>query len=442
MQCSNSYHPMEKINAYRGSILHFLRAPRERQDHRCYQYFQDGLLVVEGERIAQIGNYQDLKSQLDSAVKIIDYSGKLLMPGFIDTHIHYPQTGMIASYGEQLLEWLNCYVFPEEKKFVDSVYAEKIAKFFLHELLRNGTTTCVAYSTVHPGSADILFNTAKELNMCVLTGKTLMDRNAPAYLLDTPEKAYSESKKLIEKWHGQGRARYVITPRFAPTSTSEQLEVAAKLRKDFPTTYLQTHLSENRNEVQWVRELYPNNQDYAAIYEHYNFLGPRSIFGHVIHVVDREFQALAESKSVIAWCPTSNFFLGSGLFQLDDARKFNTRLSIATDVGGGSSFSMLRTLSAAYKVAALQGSHLSPLESFYRITLGNAEALSLDEELGNLLPQKYADFLVVDLHSTPLLSLKTDRAVDLEEVLFNLSILGDDRAIDAVYIAGMLQHKR
>lgn len=433
---------MSQIKSYRGSILHFLRAPTERKDHSCYQYWQDGLLMVESGRIKQVGAYATVKKSLPDEVQVIDYTGKLIMPGFIDTHIHYPQTAIISSYGEQLLEWLNSYVFPEEKKFSDPEYAAAIAQVFLGELFSNGTTSCVAYSTVHPISVDVLFNAAKAVNMNLITGKVLMDRNAPDYLLDNADKAYLESKSLIEKWHAKGRARYVITPRFAPTSTPAQLEVATKLVQEFPTTYLQTHLSENRNEVKWAKELYPQSQDYAAIYESYNLLGPRSIFGHAIHISEREFQALAATKSVIAWCPTSNFFLGSGLFRLDDARKFNAKLSIATDVGGGSSFSMLRTLSAAYKVAALQGSHISPLESFYRITLGNAEALLLENEIGNFLPQKYADFLIVDLHSTPLLSLKTKRAADLEETLFNLSMLGDDRAIAATYIAGELCHKR
>lgn len=433
---------LPKLKGYRGSILHFIHSPKSRDDTSCYQYWSDGLLVVADARILQVGAYQEIKAKLPENTEIIDYSGFLLMPGFIDTHIHYPQTGVIASYGDQLLEWLNEYVFPEEKKFADEKYAANIAQFFLQELLRNGTTTCVAYSTVHAISAEVLFAAAKAINMCMLTGKTLMDRNAPEYLTDTADTAYLESKQLIAKWHNLGRAKYVVTPRFAPTSTEAQLEVCRQLLQEFSDVYLQTHISENCHEVKWATELFPWCKNYTDIYEHYNLLTSRSLFGHAIHISAQEFQRFAATDSVLVWCPTSNFFLGSGLFKLDKAREFNNRLALATDVGGGSSFSMLQTLNEAYKVAALQGIKLSPLESFYRITLGNAEAISLESELGNFCQDKYADFVVIDPNCTPLLASKNMRAKSLEDVLFNLSILGDDRAILATYVAGCLRHQQ
>lgn len=431
---------MHQLQAYRGSILHFLDAPTHDKDTSCYQYINDGLLVIESGKIKAVGDYNDLRTTLTDDIKITDYSGYLIMPGFIDTHIHYAQTEIIASYGEQLLEWLNNYVFPTEKKYSDRDHAQAVATFFVEELLRNGTTTALIYSTVHKNAADVMFECAERINMRIITGKTMMDRNAPEYLLDTPESAYNDSKELIKKWHGHKRLSYAVTPRFAPTSSEAQLEVAAALLREFPDVYLQTHVSENKNEVAWIKTLFPWSKDYTDVYDHFNLLGEKSIFGHAIHISDREFQRFYETKSVFAWCPTSNFFLGSGLFNLAKARQFKNRISIATDVGGGSSFSMLRTLNEAYKVAAVQNSKLTPLEGFYYLTLGNARALSLDDKIGNFTSGKEADFVVLDLHCTPLLAQKTDTANTLEEKLFNLAILGDDRAAIATYVDGKLRH--
>jgi guanine deaminase len=436
---------MPKITAYRGSILHFLKKPGDRYDTESYQYFSDGVLVVESGKIKMLGEVNEVMQKLpenDDLFELFDYSGYLIMPGFIDTHVHYPQTEIIASYGEQLLEWLQNYVYPTEKKYWNREHAKQTADFFLAELLRNGTTTAAVYSTVHANSAEVLFECAAQLNMLILTGKILMDRNAPDYLRDTPEKAYAESKQLIEKWHGKGRALYAITPRFAPTSTEAQLEITAALKKEFPTTYLQTHISENRDEIAWVKELFPWSKDYTDVYDHFDLLGERSIFGHAIHLSEREFKRFHDTNSVMAWCPPSNFFLGSGLFKLGEARKYKNRIGLATDMGGGSTFSLLRTLSEAYKVAALQGLRLSPLESFYYITLGNAEALSLADRIGNFALGKEADFVVLNMKSTPLLANKMARAKNLEEKLFNLSILGDDRVIKATYVCGEMRHIR
>lgn len=428
------------MQAYRGSILHFLSAPTAAQDESSYQYFADGLLVVEKGHVKLVGDYAKLKSQLTPEVELIDYSGYLLMPGFIDAHLHYPQLEMIASYGEQLIEWLDNYVFPAESKYSDSEYARKMAQFFLQELLRNGTTTAAVYPTVHKTSAEMFFQEALKLNMRMLAGKVLMDRNARSDLLDTPESAYDDSKELIVKWHGKERLLYAVTPRFAPTSTAAQLEVAAALMQEFPTVYLQTHLAENRNEVTWVQELFPWSKDYTDVYDHFGLLGERSLFCHAIHLSEREWLRLHATKSVLCWCPISNFFLGSGLFSFAHAKELNVRISLATDVGGGSSFSMFRVLNEAYKTAALQGARLSPLESFYYLTLGNAKALTLADKIGNFVAGKEADFVVLDMYATPLLQQRMRTANTLYEQLFALNILGDDRAIKATYIMGELLH--
>lgn len=430
------------VQGFRGSIFHFISAPKNHEDRSCYEYYDDGLLLVEAGKITKIGLAKNLLKELPKDLHIQDYSNHIIMPGFIDTHIHYAQTEIIASYGKQLLDWLEKYVFPIEGKYGDRDHAASTARFFLEELLRNGTTSAAVYSTVHEVAADVLFAEANKLNLRIITGKTMMDRNAPEYLLDNSKDAYDESKKLIEKWHGKNRLAYAITPRFAPTSTEAQLEVASSLYKEYPSCYLQTHLAENKNEIKWVLELFPWAKDYTDIYDHYDFLKEKSIFGHAVFISDREFTRLAETRAVCSWCPTSNFFLGSGLFNIKKAKDFGVRIGIGTDVGGGSSFSMLQTLCEAYKVAAIQGSTLSPLEGFYYMTLGNAKALSWAEKIGNFEVGKEADFVILDLNSTPLLKDKMARANSLEEKLFNLMILGDDRAIEATYILGDLKYSK
>lgn len=433
---------MANIKIFRSSIFHFLRKPEKHSDANCYQYFDDGLLVIENGKVKMLGPADEVKKTLPSDIEIVDYSGYLITPGFIDIHIHYAQTEVIASYGEKLLEWLNGFVFPAEGKYHDKEYAKRAAGFFLDELIRNGTTTAGVYSTVHSESVDALFECAEHKNMRMLTGKTLMDRNAPAYLLDTPEQSYIHSKQLIEKWHGKNRLSYIVTPRFAPTSSEEQLKIAAKLMQEYPTIYLQSHISENANEVAWVKQLFPWSKNYTEVYDHYNLLGERSILGHAIYLADEEFQRLSDTGTVIAWCPTSNFFLGSGLFNLGKAWQYNNRIGIGTDVGGGSSFSMLQTMNEAYKAAAVQNIKLPPLLSFYYITLGNAAALSLSDKIGNFTAGKEADFIVMDLNCTPLLTSKMTRAKTLEEKLFNLTVLGDDRAVKATYILGELKYQK
>lgn len=431
---------INKIKAFRGQIFHFLSMPGDTDDTSSYQYLKDGLLVIESGVVKSVGPADILLKTLPKDVEVVDYTGNLIMPGFIDTHIHYAQTEMIASYGKQLLDWLEKYVFPVEGKFGDQDYVKKSSDFFLKELMRNGTTTAMVYSTVHEVAADALFEAANKINMRLITGKTMMDRNAPSYLLDTPQTSYDESKRLIEKWHNKNRLSYAVTPRFAPTSSEAQLEVASALRSEFHTTYLQTHISENKNEVKWVKELFPWSKNYLDVYDRYNLLGKKTVCGHAVFCCSREFQRFVDTETVCSWCPTSNFFLGSGLFKIGKAKHYNVKIGLGTDVGGGSSFSMLRTLDEAYKVAAIQDAILSPLEGFYCMTLGNAKSLSLDHKIGNFSSGKEADFVVIDLCSTPLIANKMQRSNTLIEKLFNLMILGDDRSIRATYIFGELQH--
>ncbi|MDF2153482.1 guanine deaminase [Vibrio sp. CAU 1672] len=421
----------------RASFLHFLTDPSKIDPvSACYEYFDDGLLIIEN------GLFTTLKTYTDDAAKeyqhIDDLRGKLIMPGFIDSHIHYPQTQMIAAYGEQLLEWLETYTFPTEQQFKDKQHAETIATFFINELLKNGTTSAMVFCTVHPESVDALFAQAAEKNMRLIAGKVMMDRNAPEYLLDSADSSYSDTKELIDKWHNQGRLHYAITPRFAPTSTPEQLAMAGKLKAEYPDVYVHTHLSEHKNEVEWVQSLFPERKNYFDVYHHYGLTGDRSIFAHAIHLTEHEWQVITQTNSVIAFCPTSNLFLGSGLFDVEKSQQHNIRVGLGTDVGAGTSFSLLQTLNEAYKVAQLQGEKLSAFQGLYLATLGGAAALSIDDKVGNFAPGKEADFVVLNWLATDLQKLHAQYSTSLEDRLFALMILGDDRNIDSTYVAGQL----
>ncbi|MBR9883150.1 MAG: guanine deaminase [Oceanospirillales bacterium] len=422
--------------AYRAAILDSLGDPAELGLENSYRYFEDGILVVENGRISALGHAPEIMKGLKSGTKIHHYEDALITPGFIDTHIHYPQTGMIASYGEQLLDWLENYTFPAEQQFADPAHAEQVSEIFLNELLRNGTTTALVFGTVHPQSVDAFFSSAEKRNLRMIAGKVLMDRNAPEALTDTPESGYRDSKALIERWHGKGRLHYAVTPRFAPTSSPEQLATAGQLLREHEGLYLHTHLSENRNEIAWVKELFPEQNGYLDVYDHHNLLGQRSVFAHGVHLCDEECQRLAETDSAIAFCPTSNLFLGSGLFNLPQAEQHKIKVGLGTDVGAGTSFSMLQTLNEAYKVMQLQGKKLHPFKSFYLATLGAARALELDQQVGTLEPGSEADFVVLDYNATPLMSYRMQQAKDLEERLFVLMTLGDDRAIKQTYAMG------
>jgi guanine deaminase len=419
----------------RGRVLRFVDEPQGIDDHAACRYDADGAILVRGGHVAAIGPAAEVLPQAGDA-EVVDHRPHLLMPGFIDTHIHFPQAQVIASWGAQLLDWLNTYTFPAEAKFADPDHAARIAARFLDELLRHGTTTAVAYCSVHRASADAFFAEAAARNLRMIAGKVMMDRNAPAGVTDTPQSGYDHSKALIAKWHGTGRAGYAITPRFAITSTPAQMEMAGALAAEHPDAWVQTHLSENHDEIAFTASLYPQARDYLDVYERYGLLGRRSLFGHCIHLKPREIAAMAETGSVAVFCPTSNLFLGSGLFDDAGLAAAGVRRAIATDVGGGTSYSMLRTLDEGYKVLALRGQKLDPLGAFYRITLGNARALGLEDRIGTLAPGAEADIVVLDSAATPAMALRMQAAASLTEELFVLETLGDDRAVVETYAAG------
>jgi guanine deaminase len=433
---------MPQAKAYRAALLHCLADPREVGIERSHEYFEDGLLVVADGKVAQIGHAAELLPTLAAGTEVVEYPNALITPGFVDTHIHYPQTGMIASYGEQLLDWLDTYTFPTERAFADKAHAGEVAEVFLDELLRNGTTTALVFGSVHKESVDAFFEACEKRNLRMIAGKVLMDRNAPDYLTDTAETGYADSKELIERWHGKGRLHYAVTPRFAPTSTPEQLALAGQLFKEYPDLYMHTHLSENRKEIEWVRELFPERQGYLDVYDHNGLIGARSVFAHGVHLCDEECQRLGETGSAVAFCPTSNLFLGSGLFDLEKVEGFGVRVGLGTDVGAGTSFSQLQSLNEAYKVMQLQGKKLDPFKSLYLATLGGARALYLDDRIGNLQPGKEADFVVLDYQATPLIDYRMRQARTLEEKLFALTILGDDRAVKETFAAGVSVHRK
>lgn len=400
------------------------------------RYIEDGVLITEQGKIRWFGTWEDAQAQLPTQIEIQHYPEQLIIPGMIDTHIHFPQTEMVGAYGEQLLSWLNTYTFPTEIQFKDKAYAQEIAKFFVNELLKNGTTTALVFCTVHPESVDALFEVAEQHQMRLIAGKVMMDHHAPEALCDTAESAYDDSKALIQKWHGQGRALYAITPRFAPTSTPEQLERAGQLKAEYPDVYVHTHLSENKDEIAWVKDLFPAQKGYLDVYHHYGLTGQRSVFAHCVHLEDDEWQCMHETDSAIAFCPTSNLFLGSGLFPLKKTWQQQVKVGLGTDIGAGTSFSLLQTVNEAYKVQQLQGDKLSAFESLYHATLGGAKALDLDDKLGNFNAGKEADFVVLNIKPTALQQLRQSRAKSLEDSLFALFTMGDDRNIEATYIYG------
>jgi guanine deaminase len=367
---------------------------------------------------------------------VIDHRPHLILAGFIDPHIHFPQMQVIGSYAAALLEWLNTYTFVEEQRFADAAHATRIASRFFDELIRHGTTTAAAYCTVHPQSADAFFAEAAKRDMLMVGGKVMMDRNAPPGLCDTAQSGYDDSRAGIAKWHGKGRAHYAITPRFAITSTPAQLEAAEALAREFPDLHIQTHVSENLAEIDYANELYPDAGDYVGIYEKYHLLGPKTLLGHCIHLSHREVGVLAETRSVAVFCPTSNLFIGSGLFDYDRLQQNGVRIGVATDVGGGTSYSMLRTLDEGYKVLQLRGQRLNPLRSFYHMTLGNARALGLDDRIGSVAPGRDADLVVLDARATPQMALRMETVQSLVNELFLLQTCGDDRAVVETYVAG------
>lgn len=419
----------------RGRVLWFHAEPSGSDDTDAYSFFEDGAILIRDGKIVQSGAFDHIRQQSAQA-PVTDHRPNLLLPGFIDTHLHFPQAQIIASWGEQLLEWLQNYTFPAECEFSEPQHAQTVATRFYDELIAHGTTTAVAFCTSHPASVDAYFAEAARRNMCMIGGKTMMDRGAPDALCDTAQRGYDESKMLIEKWHGKGRALYAVTPRFAITSTPEQLDAAGALCAENPSCYMQTHLSENHDEIAYTRELYPDASSYLGVYETYGLLGRNSLFGHSIHLSETERNLMADTGSVPVFCPTSNLFLGSGLYDRAAMDSRGIRSAIATDIGAGTSYSMLKTLDEGYKILQLQGQKLHPFAAFYWITRGNAVALNLVENLGTLDAGSDADIVVLNSRATSAMSLRMDRAESLMEELFVLQTLGDDRAIAQTYVAG------
>lgn len=419
----------------RGRVLTFFERPAHINDTGSYAYWEDGAVAISGETIAWRGQFSDLPDAYRS-YPVINHQPGLIMAGFIDTHTHFVQMGVIASYGAQLMDWLEKYTFMEEAKFAERAHAEAIADRYLDELVLNGVTTAAVFGSSHKSSMDAFFTKARARNFCMVAGKCLMDRHAPETLRDTPQSGYDDSKALIDEWHGNGRLHYAVTPRFAITCTEAQLELAGTLLNETQGAYLQTHLSENRKEMEDTAALFPNSRDYLDVYETFGLLGPRSLFGHCIHLEPRERSALRESQSVAVFCPTSNMFLGSGLFDYNGLQSENIRIALATDIGGGTSYSMLTTASEAYKICQLQDFSLNPLESFYLLTLGNARALSLEERIGTIEAGSDADLIVLDVHTTSAMRVRMETAGSLSDELFILQMLGDDRSIAATYVAG------
>ncbi len=418
--------------AVRGRIAHCTEAPSVAD----VEYFDDGAIIVADGRIDAVGPAEQLLPAGDDDLVHIDHRGQLIVPGLIDCHVHYPQTDIIASFGEQLLTWLETYTFPEESRFGDIAHARSTADFFVRELLRNGTTTALVFATVHPASVDAIFEAAADHNMRIAAGKVLMDRHCPEALRDSVDSAYSDSRALIERWHGVGRAVYAVTPRFAVTSTDAQLDAAARLLHEYPDTLMHTHLAENHDEIAWVGELFPAARSYADVYVQHGLVGPNSVFAHGIHLDATDRDALAAGGSALAFCPTSNLFLGSGLFDWQAARDAGIDVGVGTDVGGGTSFSLLRTLAEAYKVLQLKRQSLTSLDALYLATLGGARALSMADQIGNFETGKEADFIVLDSAATPLVERRLARTNTLDEELFVQWMLGDDRSIAATYVAG------
>jgi guanine deaminase len=422
----------------RGRTLSFLRWPETADDLAACRYEEDGGLLLRHGKIVAAGPHANVAKQAGASAKTIDHRPHLILPGFIDAHAHFPQMQIIASYGAELLDWLNNYTFPEETKFRDSQHGRRIARLFLDELIRHGTTTVVAYCSVHRESAEAFFAEALDRDMLVIGGKVMMDRNAPEGLTDTPQSGYDDSNALIREWHGKGRCLYAVTPRFAITSSPEQMEMAGQLMREHSDLHMQTHLSENRAEIEFTCQLYPEARDYTDVYARYGLLGAKALFGHCIHLSEREADALSDAGSIAVFCPTSNLFLGSGLFDYQRFRRRPKplRIAAATDVGGGTNYSMLRTMDEGYKVIALNGEKLNPLASFWQITRGNAEALSIVERAGTLEAGTDADIVVLDARATPAMRLRMERAETLAEELFLLQTLGDDRSVREVYVAG------
>ena len=427
-------------NALRGRLLSFDADPAV--SAKAARYVEDGIVVTQDGVITEVGEAQAVLKRLPGDVVVSDHRPHLIMPGFIDPHLHMPQTQVIGSYGAELMDWLAKYTFPEESRYGDAEVAHAASVFLIDELLRCGTTTAAVYCTTHPASVDAFFTEADRRQLRMIAGKVMMDRNAPEALLDTAETGYAQSKTLIERWHGKGRLSYAITPRFAPTSSEAQLRATGVLAAEHPDLHIQTHLSENHAEVAFVRELFPWSKDYTEVYERHGLVREKALFGHCLHLTERERTALGENDASAIFCPTSNLFLGSGLFDLAAIRGAGIRVGLASDIGGGTSYSMLQTAAEAYKVLAMNGQTLTAYDAFHMMTAGNAHAIGLEDRIGQLAPGFDADVVVLDCHATPALRQRMARANTLAEELFVLMTMGDDRSVVATYSAGRRVHER
>jgi guanine deaminase len=431
-----------QITALRGALVFCRDDPFLTDPRQAFVHEPDGLVICNDGLIATVGAYGARKAELPAGATVTDYSGCLIAPGFVDTHIHYVQTGIIGAQGRQLIGWLNDYAFVAEQEFAEDSVACDTAWVFCDQLLRNGTTTALVFCSVHAGSVEALFAEAEARNLRLIAGKVLMDRNAPAALTDTPRSGYDESKALIGKWHGRGRCLYAITPRFAATSTPEQLELAGALWREHPGAFVHTHIAENAAEIAWVKQLFPQRRDYLDVYDHYGLIGRRAVLAHGVHFGENDFERCHATGTALAHCPTSNTFLGSGMFPLRLARDARrpVEVGLGTDIGGGTSFSLLATMNEAYKVAQLRGAPIDAVEAFFLATLGGARALALDDRIGTLAPGREADIVVLDPNATPLLAFRNRRTRSIAETLAFLITMGDDRAVRATYLAGCLAY--
>ena len=421
----------EKL-ALHGDLLDFVGKPEWGAiDTPAVRWRPDHWLLVEGGRIVAVQ-----ADAPDEGWTRHEHAGRLLLPGFIDTHVHSPQLDVIASYGTELLDWLNTYTFPAEQRYADPEVAAQGAARFLDALLAHGTTAAVVFPTVHKVSADALFHAAAQRGMRLVAGKVLMDRHAPDGLRDDVVQAERDCRDLIERWHGRHRLAYAVTVRFAPTSSDAQLAMAGALCAADPTLYMQTHVAENRTEVAWVRELFPQARSYLDVYARAGLLHARSVLAHGIWLDDEDRALLRERGAQIAHSPSSNLFLGSGLFGWRAADDAGVAVSLASDVGGGTSLSLLRTMAAAYQVQAMAGQRLTAWTALHAATLGAAQALGLDEEIGSFEPGRLADVCAWDWAASPVAAHRLGLAQGLHQRLFAWLTLGDERCLHSTYVAG------
>ena len=430
---------MTQTNLLLGQTLHFSGNPMTTSWEDAVQIDSDGGVLIKADKIIAVGAAAALRSAHPEAC-VHDYGDALLCPGFVDAHVHYPQTAIIASWGKRLIDWLNSYTFPEELRLADPDYAAQIAGRYLDLTLDHGTTTVCSFATVAPHSVDAIFTAAARRGQRIVAGKTCMDRNAPEGLRDSAQSAYDDSKTLIERWHDKGRARYAITPRFTPTSTPDQLAALGALWAEHPDCLMQTHLSEQLDEIAWVRDLVPRARDYLDTYEEHGLIGERALFGHAIHLEPREIDRLAETGAAVVHCPTSNTFIGSGLFDMAKIAARHIPIGLATDTGGGSSFSMLRTMAAAYEIGQLRGTPLHAAQLIWLATAGSARSLHLQDKIGSLTPGLEADITILDLASTPAIEQRSTNANSVWDMLFATIMMGDDRAVKTVWVNGRERH--